>query len=272
MTTGIRRDQIRGFEIRAGEIGSGELDPALFGTSTTTIDPDDATSHGVTNAFSRTDHQHQFTTAAAGAIAPDDTAAEGSAATMARSDHRHSITAAAPITISRQTSNAEGAGTDFARATHQHQLAGLQAWCSNARFTRNTSQNISNDTDTYISWNNQEEDTDNWLTPTSDTLTVPFAGLVEVVANVRWQAETSGRRQVRIHYTPSGGSVTTIAEQANDGVDAEVTRQSVSSGWLTVAANDTFKIEVHQVSALTLTVGSGSVPDTNVSVLLIRMS
>jgi hypothetical protein len=97
MTTGIRRDQIRGWEIRTGEIGAdeiadGSITPtefasSVYGTGTTTIDPDDATAHGASTALARTDHQHQFTTAAATSITNSN--AEGSAATMARSDHNH---------------------------------------------------------------------------------------------------------------------------------------------------------------------------------------
>lgn len=99
MTTGIRRDQIRGWEIRAGEIGAAEIEDgsitptefasSVYGTGTTTIDPDDATNHGASTALSRTDHQHQFTTAAATSITNSN--AEGSATSMARSDHDHAF-------------------------------------------------------------------------------------------------------------------------------------------------------------------------------------
>jgi hypothetical protein len=63
------------------------LASSVYGTSTTTIDPDDAVNHGASTSVSRTDHQHAIT-----AATPTFTGianAEGSAATFARSDHKH---------------------------------------------------------------------------------------------------------------------------------------------------------------------------------------
>jgi hypothetical protein len=79
---------------------------SVFGTGTTTIDPDDATSHGASTSVSRTDHQHQATCATASTLTGAN--AEGSASTLARSDHNHAFTAAdnAVVDTAQTTSSA----------------------------------------------------------------------------------------------------------------------------------------------------------------------
>ena len=60
-------------------------------------------------------------------------------------------------------------------------------------WTRSTTQSIPNTTVTNISWNSESSDTDNILTPTSATATVPVAGVYAITANVNWaSAATNG--------------------------------------------------------------------------------
>ena len=66
-----------------------KLADSVYGGTPTTIDPDDAGAAGTAATVSRSDHQHQFTTATASALTETTTSGEGSAATAARSDHVH---------------------------------------------------------------------------------------------------------------------------------------------------------------------------------------
>lgn len=123
MTTGLRRDQIRGFEIRAGEVGTDELadgsvttaklgdnqvttgkildgtilvgdwNANVYGGTPTSIDPDDAGAAGTAITVSRSDHQHQATAATAVALTNTATSSEGVATTWSRSDHVHATDA-----------------------------------------------------------------------------------------------------------------------------------------------------------------------------------
>lgn len=95
MTTGLRRDQQRGFEIRAGDVHASSFNSDAYGLvgDLAAIDADDAASAGVSTRVARADHQHAFTCATASALTETATSSEGSAVTMARSDHVHATSA-----------------------------------------------------------------------------------------------------------------------------------------------------------------------------------
>jgi hypothetical protein len=126
VTTGLRRDQHRGWEIRPGEITPTELNSSVYGVvgSITTIDPDDAASAGTSPALARADHQHAFTSGAAADLTKTATSAEGSASTHARSDHVHASSTlpwgllAAPTTLTSNSSATSGT-TDLDLAMDQ---------------------------------------------------------------------------------------------------------------------------------------------------------
>lgn len=62
-----------------------------------------------------------LTTSVPGSILPDDTPGAGSAASFSRSDHRHGITTAAASNVG--DANAEGSASSFARSDHIHKEA-----------------------------------------------------------------------------------------------------------------------------------------------------
>jgi hypothetical protein len=77
--------------IDAASITTTNFATTVYGLTTTSIDPDDATAAGTATTVSRSDHQHQFTCAAPVAIGTAN--AEGVATTAARSDHVHDLAA-----------------------------------------------------------------------------------------------------------------------------------------------------------------------------------
>jgi hypothetical protein len=107
----------------AGLSASGDTLVVQWGTTPTTIQPDDAAAGGSAATSARSDHRHAIATAVPGTILPDDSANEGSATSFARSDHRHAIAAAAPTSnLSVTSANAEGSATSFARSDHSHAI------------------------------------------------------------------------------------------------------------------------------------------------------
>ena len=122
----------------AGLSASGDTLVVQWGTTPTTIQPDDAAAGGSAATSARSDHRHAIATAVPGTILPDDSANEGSATSFARSDHRHAIAAGAPGSISPDDAAAEGTATTFARSDHRHAItaaapaANLSASTSNA--------------------------------------------------------------------------------------------------------------------------------------------
>lgn len=97
MTTGMRRDQMRGFEQRPiatsdivnGTIVVGDFNASVYGGTPTSIDPDDAGAAGAATTISRSDHQHQATTGTPASVGTAN--AEGSGTGFARDDHVHDI-------------------------------------------------------------------------------------------------------------------------------------------------------------------------------------
>lgn len=248
MTTGERRDQIRGRELRLSEILdvlstqdvldllTGAITPtefaaSVYGTGTTTIDPDDTVSHGSSAALSRTDHQH-------------------------------AITAAAPSSIADTASNTEGSAANFARSDHGHAFV-LGNMVDYVRVRRDATQSFTTATAAMISWDTEETDNGGWWTVGTPTrLTVPRAGIALVVANVDWDANTTERRRLSIILN----GTTTLSSVRWDGVASENTQQVASTGWVSVAANDFFEAEARQDSGGNLNLGG---QPTNFSALLI---
>lgn len=77
---------------------------------------------GISTTVARSDHKHDVTTAAAGAIAIGDAASEGSATSLARSDHTHAFAApGAPVNVTKSAASA-GASSAPARADHKHDV------------------------------------------------------------------------------------------------------------------------------------------------------
>ena len=122
----------------AGLGASGDTLVVQWGTTPTTIQPDDAAAGGSAATSARSDHRHAIATAVPGTILPDDSANEGSATSFARSDHRHAIAAGAPGSISPDDAAAEGTATTFARSDHRHAITAAAPAANLSASTSNT--------------------------------------------------------------------------------------------------------------------------------------
>lgn len=264
MTTGMRRDQMRGFDQRppaAGsitttEIADGTLLPADFNSSVyggvpTTIDPDDASAAGVATTVSRSDHQHQATTGTPASVG---------------------------------TANAEGAGTGFARDTHVHDIANgaidaaalfgagvvnnaalgagavtpAKVTVNYARVARAATQAITTATATNIIWDTEMDDPGGfWVVGNPTQLVVVTAGVVQVNANSAWDVSPTGQRRLIIVLN----ALTTVAGQTEAAVATSLDHhQSANSGPIRVAVNDVFTFSVYQNTGgnLNLTAGTNA--------------
>jgi len=112
--------------IQDGSVTPAKLHTSVYGASTVAIDPDDAAAAGVAATVSRSDHAHEFLTAAPSALALTATNSEGSSGDGARADHGHS-TNALPWGIvgtpQVQTGNSSGFTADD--TTADFQLTGI---------------------------------------------------------------------------------------------------------------------------------------------------
>lgn len=238
-------------------------------------------------------HTHEYTVDAStaltgipGTIAPDDTAAEGAASTLARSDHRHAITAAAPVAVG--TALAEGVAATFARSDHVHELGSgsidtlaqiadalitpAKLSVRYARLRRSSAQAVGSGTTSDVAWNVEEADTGGFFDSGVSTvrLTCASAGIVMVFGNVKWEANTTERRVLRIVHTDvSAGLAFNVAGTATDAISAESQRQSCSTGPIAVEAGDHFVLTALQVSGVTLNIEGDSLGEraTNFSII-----
>jgi hypothetical protein len=121
MTTGLRRDQQRGFELRPIEAtGLGTSVYGLVG-DLSAIDPDDAAAAGTSARLAHADHQHAATAGAPDALTKTATSAENNGASFARNNHTHATSALPWGHVDRiaftadSTGYSTGATTDFSR-------------------------------------------------------------------------------------------------------------------------------------------------------------
>ncbi|HVM29535.1 MAG TPA: siphovirus ReqiPepy6 Gp37-like family protein [Candidatus Limnocylindrales bacterium] len=92
------------------------------GTGTTTSAVGDATSHGTSSDYSRTDHRHgREASGSPVASAVGDTGVAGSATTIARSDHRHAREGFGnPVASAVGDTQGAGSAASVARSDHRH--------------------------------------------------------------------------------------------------------------------------------------------------------
>lgn len=125
MTTGLRRDQQRGFELRPSDVTALSSLYGLVG-DVSVIDPDDAAAAGTSARMAHADHQHAATTGTPDALTKTATSAENNGASFARNNHTHA-TSVLPwgiVAYQEQTGNSAiystaadpGTTTDFSIA------------------------------------------------------------------------------------------------------------------------------------------------------------
>lgn len=245
---GIRREQIRGFGLRAGEVGADqiadgsitptELNASIYGGTPTSIDPDDAGSAGVATTLSRSDHQHAMTTGTPASVGTAN--AEGSGTGFARDTHVHDIGAGA----------IDGSGLFAAGVVNNAALGAgavtpAKVTVNYARVRRAANQSLTNNTATDISFDTEDADPGGfWTAGTPTRLTVVTTGVVEVTCNVFFAANTTGRRVLLIVRN----ALEIVAGLTTDAIGTDPTRLSATTGPVPVSAADFFTFSVLQES------------------------
>lgn len=105
-------------------VDTGAFTSDVYGTTTVAIDPDDAASAGTAATVSRSDHGHEWTTAAASDLTLTATSSEGSSGDGARADHVHATDALPWGIVARQTLTSSN-GAHAGDATTDHSLASV---------------------------------------------------------------------------------------------------------------------------------------------------
>lgn len=239
MTTGLRRDQIRGFELRAGEIGTDELldgsvtEPKLAANAVTTGKIADGTI--LVGDFNANVYGSTPTS-----IDPDDAQAGGSATTLSRNDHQHAITAGTPVDVA--TANSEGSSGSFARADHVHANLAYGAFVS-----LTSAEATATGVTEVIAWDQADEwnGLDFWAVGNPTRLLCPLGiGLYQVTLNLDWEPNTTERRRAIIRHSAQG----IVGSAIWDAVSTESTVQSVTSRVVRCSVTDYFECEGTQFS------------------------
>jgi len=125
----------------------------------------------------------------------------------------------------------------------------LGGWSSSGRtgtvLRRAATQSISNTTDTAISFDTEDTDTDGFIAVTADTITVPTAldGIYAITATVAWAASPGANSNMRILISGTTGDYRTSVSDSSVGYQ----NQSVSA-ITALAATNTIKLQVYQSS------------------------
>lgn len=131
-----------------------------------------------------------------------------------------------------------------------------------ARVTHNTTQNVTNVTETALAFNTERFDTEsNAASTIHDTasnnsrLTCRTAGKYQITANIQWDSNNTGVRQLSIRL--NGTTFIARVGQASTGTALGWTNQSVSTLY-DLAVNDYVEATVWQDSGGTRTIDFGS--------------
>lgn len=130
---------------------------------------------------------------------------------------------------------------------------------SGALITNDAQQTISNNTDTYLTYNTETYDTDGYHSTSSNTgrLTIPTGkdGYYYIYTLVRWNNSTAGQRTMQITKNAAQDSMGVI-EATPGGVNAYIGHHFGTIRY--AVAGDYFECKVNQTSGGNLAVRSGS--------------
>lgn len=179
--------------------------------------------------------------------------AAGTSALVARADHVHALTATS-IKDADIATDAEIAVSKVAQGSALYLLrtnsgATAPEWFRppSVRAYNTATQSISNTTETRVLFNNEHWDTDGIHSTSVSTgaLTVPIPGMWLVGAQVQWEANATGGRDVRVYHSPTGkivayATIPAPSASYNPGMNV--------SAIMSCAANDVFELFVYQDS------------------------
>ena len=110
---------------------------------------------------------------------------------------------------------------------------------------RAATQSISNTTDTAVTWDTEDTDTDGFIAVSADTLTIPtdLGGIYAISTAVAWAATPGANSNVRILISGTTGDYRTSVSDSSVGYQ----NQSVSA-ITALAATNTIKVQCYQSS------------------------
>lgn len=201
-----------------------------------------------------------------------DAAAVGTAGTAARRDHKHAWPTAAVTTSGLTQSTAKMLGRSTAATGAIEEIAvgsGLSLSAGSltvsgsgaahgCRVYNNTTQSINSATDTLLTFNSEDDDTDAYHSVSSATsrITIPagLGGLYDVMASVGFDANATGARFVRFLVN---GAATNGGEISAKGV-VTYTNNVMVGTHLRLTAGDYVEVNVYQDSGAPLNSGSAT--------------
>jgi hypothetical protein len=135
---------------------------------------------------------------------------------------------------------------------------------------RATLQAIATATNTYVTWDTQDVNTEGALmfTASSDTITIQTPGIYAVALNVYFAAGAGTLRVIGVAKNPTSASDTTYQVAGSYGPNNTTYGLPLSCiGYASLAAGDTIKAHVYQDSGGSLNIGTVSQIMTNLSVV-----
>jgi len=126
------------------------------------------------------------------------------------------------------------------------------------RVRRATTQTITNNTDTFVSWVIEDIDTDGMFAATSDTITIQTAGVYHVSCSIVWSGNATGNRVLNICKSPSSTADQASVFAANWGPSTSERAVLCASGIVSCSVSDTIKVFVYQSSGTDRTIGDTS--------------
>ncbi len=117
------------------------------------------------------------------------------------------------------------------------------------RVTKSSAQSIPNGTQTFVTFNTEEFDTDNMHDNSTNNhrIVAPTTGLYIATFNCRWDSSGSGRRFIDIEKNAaSAGNGTTLARLNNPAAGTSNVTSMVTTGIVRLQANDYVSVGAFQ--------------------------
>lgn len=126
-----------------------------------------------------------------------------------------------------------------------------------ATLYQTTGQNITNTTNTFLTWNSVAGDSWNaWSSGSPTRYTVPVAGWYKIDATVMWPSNSTGARHVELYYNTTE-EINTLSVWTT--APASVFPQTSNTAILYGNVGDYFQVNLWQSSGVTLTLNPAAV-------------
>jgi hypothetical protein len=120
------------------------------------------------------------------------------------------------------------------------------------RLRRAANQSITTATDTTVTWDTEDQDTDGFITVSSDTITIPSGldGVYAMTAYVVWAATPGATSNVRFEFAGTTGDFRTSVGASSVAFQA----QTVAVPCWALSATNTVKLRVYQATGASINI------------------